>query len=56
MPEREKDDVGTTGDGLGDGQPAGEPEQDDETEESPGTIARGGGDPELTEASGGSVD
>lgn len=56
MPEAKKDDVGTTGDGLGDGQVAGKPEQEDETEESPGTIAKGGGDSEMTQASGGSVD
>jgi hypothetical protein len=56
MPEAEKDDVGTTGDGLGDGKSAGEPQEDDETEDSPGTLAKGGGDSEMTQASGGSVD
>lgn len=66
MAERKKDDVGTTGDGLGEGVSAAAARgASDEVEtnakgrdaaESSGTIASGQGEEDLTQASGGSVD
>lgn len=68
MAEPEKDDVGSTGDGLGDGVDVGggrssaartEDEKDsgeDATADSKGTIGSGSEDADLTQASGGSVD
>ncbi len=66
MPERERDDVGTTGDGLGEGanneassnggDRGGALQRDAGKSESPGTIAEGAADTELAQASGGSVD
>jgi hypothetical protein len=67
MSELKKDDVGTTGDGLGEGassEASGKrarasaegSSEDTETAESKGTIGRGEADASLTQASGGSVD
>ncbi|HEX8176922.1 MAG TPA: hypothetical protein VF543_17665 [Pyrinomonadaceae bacterium] len=65
MVEAKKDDVGTTGDGLGDGTGAkaaggndagGETEDDKATASSKGTIGSGTEDADLSQAGGGSVD
>lgn len=66
MDELKKDDVGTTGDGLGEGASddaaagsnghGGGARDDNATARSRGSIASGGGDEDLTQASGGSVD
>ena len=72
MAEPKKDDVGTTGDGLGEGanmKAAGKGrsagldsakdsanDDDNATASSKGTIASGSGDADLSQASGGSVD
>lgn len=65
MVEAKKDDVGTTGDGLGDGAGAkaaggndasGEAADDKNTASSKGTIGTGSEDADLSQAGGGSVD
>jgi len=73
MAERKKDNVGTTGDGPGEGganpsqaeqaatrergnDAAGSRVDSGSTAKSPGSIASGGGDSDLSQASGGSVD
>lgn len=64
MAEAKKDDVGTTGDGLGEGRSAeasggseaGGRTSDRATAGSKGTIGTGSEDADLSQASGGSVD
>ncbi|HKS27282.1 MAG TPA: hypothetical protein VJS44_05655 [Pyrinomonadaceae bacterium] len=65
MAEAKKDDVGTTGDGLGEGRGAeasggneagGVSADDKATASSKGTIGTGSEDADLSQASGGSVD
>ena len=65
MAEAEKDDVGTTGDGLGEGlgaeasrgnEAGGGAVDDKNTAGSKGTIGTGSEDTDLSQASGGSVD
>jgi hypothetical protein len=63
MAESKKDDVGRTGDGLGEGvsneatnQGQGTGARDEATAESKGTIGSGSEDADLSQASGGSVD